>query len=694
MTLTVTDVNGNTATGTAIVTVEDNTAPVVNTRSLTIQLDATGNASITADQLNNGSADACGIQRITASKTSFDCSDVGPNTVTLTVTDVNGNTATGTAIVTVEDNTAPVVNTRSLTIQLDATGNASITADQLNNGSADACGIQSITASKTSFDCSNVGPNTVTLTVTDVNGNSASGTAIVTVEDKVAPVVLTQNITIQLDAMGNASINAADLNNGSNDACGIQSIILSKATFDCSDIGENTVTLTVTDVNGNTATGTAVVTVEDRLAPVPTRAQLNPITAICQLTELVAPTAEDNCGGLITATTDANLPIRETTTVTWVFVDSQGNQTIQTQEIRIEDPVAPEISEVPEDFEVILFANRPYVLPDFTKIANAKDNCTLVSFTQNLEPGRVFMTPGKIEVVLTAVDSFENETTVSFTITLSNRLLIGLTDPALITVPWNTAANAISVPQNITVTLSDGEVITLPVTWDLAGYNPLLSAVYQFMGTLTLGDIQNPENLQPKLTILVADKLLPTDILLSNSAFGANTGTNLPIGGFTTVDPQDNIHVYELVSPGLNDGKYFRIVGNQLFFDTEESLPGKVNFTITVRSTDRVGNSIERTFTLTRTRIPIEQIEVFNSFTPNNDGTNDTWGIPDLQFFQGGRVQVFDRDGRRVFYTESPAVRWDGSFEGKELPTGSYIWILESRETGEVRRGTLTLIRN
>ncbi|MFL0682803.1 MAG: Ig-like domain-containing protein [Algoriphagus aquaeductus] len=692
--LTVTDVNGNTATGTAIVTVEDNIAPVVNTQNITIQLDATGNASITADQLNNGSADACGIQRITASKTSFDCSNVGPNTVTLTVTDVNGNTATGTAIVTVEDNTAPVVNTRSLTIQLDATGNASITADQLNNGSADACGIQRITASKTSFDCSDVGPNTVTLTVTDVNGNTATGMAIVTVEDSTAPVVNTRSLTIQLDATGNASITADQLNNGSADACGIQSITASKTSFDCSNVGPNTVTLTVTDVNGNTATGTAVVTVEDRLAPVPTRAQLNPITAICQLTELVAPTAEDNCGGLITATTDAKLPIRETTTVTWVFVDSQGNQTIQTQEIRIEDPVAPEISEVPEDFEVILFANRPYVLPDFTKIANAKDNCTLVSFTQNLEPGRVFMTPGKIEVVLTAVDSFENETTVSFTITLSNRLLIGLTDPALITVPWNTAANAISVPQNITVTLSDGEVITLPVTWDLAGYNPLLSAVYQFMGTLTLGDIQNPENLQPKLTILVADKLLPTDILLSNSAFGANTGTNLPIGGFTTVDPQDNIHVYELVSPGLNDGKYFRIVGDQLFFDTEESLPGKVNFTITVRSTDRVGNSIERTFTLTRTRIPIEQIEVFNSFTPNNDGTNDTWGIPDLQFFQGGRVQVFDRDGRRVFYTESPAVRWDGSFEGKELPTGSYIWILESRETGEVRRGTLTLIRN
>ncbi|MBC6369225.1 T9SS type B sorting domain-containing protein, partial [Algoriphagus sp. AK58] len=66
---------------------------------------------------------------------------------------------------------------------------------------------------------------------------------------------------------------------------------------------------------------------------------------------------------------------------------------------------------------------------------------------------------------------------------------------------------------------------------------------------------------------------------------------------------------------------------------------------------------------------------------------------PNLKYFRGGRVQVFDRDGRRLFYTESPTVSWDGTYEGKEMPTGTYIWILESRETGEVRRGTLTLIR-
>src|SRR5690606_13990410 len=116
---------------------------------------------------------------------------------------------------------APVVVTRNITIQLDATGNASITAADIDNGSTDACGIASMTLDKSSFDCGDVGANTVTLTVTDVNGNTESANAILTVEDITAPVVVTRNITIQLNSTGNASITAADIDNGSSDSCGI-----------------------------------------------------------------------------------------------------------------------------------------------------------------------------------------------------------------------------------------------------------------------------------------------------------------------------------------------------------------------------------------------------------------------------------------------------------------------------------------
>jgi hypothetical protein len=113
---------------------------------------------------------------------------------------------------------------------------------------------------KTDFDCSNVGNNTVTLTVTDIHGNTSTGTANVLVKDISAPTVVTKNITVTLSG-GTAAITADDVNNGSSDACGILSLGLDKTTFNCTAIGTNEVTLTVMDVNGNSSTATAIVTI-------------------------------------------------------------------------------------------------------------------------------------------------------------------------------------------------------------------------------------------------------------------------------------------------------------------------------------------------------------------------------------------------------------------------------------------------
>src|SRR6202008_3139736 len=110
-------------------------------------------------------------------------------------------------------------------------------------------GIASLSLNKTTFTCINVGPNAVVLTVTDVNGNSSICNTTVTVEDKVAPLALCQNITVQLDAAGRGRITPAQIDNGSNDACGIASLSLDKTTFTCINVGPNAVVLTVTDVN-------------------------------------------------------------------------------------------------------------------------------------------------------------------------------------------------------------------------------------------------------------------------------------------------------------------------------------------------------------------------------------------------------------------------------------------------------------
>ncbi|HFA48868.1 MAG TPA: T9SS type A sorting domain-containing protein, partial [Bacteroidetes bacterium] len=260
VTLTVTDINNDSDQCTAMVTVEDNIPPVALCQDATIQLDASGNGSIGTAAIDAGTSDNCSFS-LSLSQTAFDCSHVGANQVTLTATDPSTNSHSCTATVTVQDNVPPIALCQDVTVQLDANGSAAATGAAINNGSADACGIASLSASPNVFACAEVGANAVVLTVTDANGNPADCAATVTVEDNVPPLALCQDITVQLDANGSASIAGGDIDNGSNDACGIASLSASPNMFDCSNIGANSVALTVVDVNGNSSTCSATVTI-------------------------------------------------------------------------------------------------------------------------------------------------------------------------------------------------------------------------------------------------------------------------------------------------------------------------------------------------------------------------------------------------------------------------------------------------
>ncbi|MBS3992213.1 MAG: gliding motility-associated C-terminal domain-containing protein, partial [Bacteroidetes bacterium] len=148
---------------------------------------------------------------------------------------------------------------KSITVELNNQGTATITPSMIDGGSV-GTGTLTLTASKLTFTCADVGTNKVTLTVTDSCGTSTCE-AIVTVVDKVAPTVFCQNITVELDQNNIAVITPQMIDNGSFDACGIASYSLDIDTFGFEDIGDNPVVLTVTDVNGNVSTCTAIVTV-------------------------------------------------------------------------------------------------------------------------------------------------------------------------------------------------------------------------------------------------------------------------------------------------------------------------------------------------------------------------------------------------------------------------------------------------
>ena len=441
VTLTVTDVNGNVSTATAVVTVEDNTAPIVFTQNKTIQLNATGNATITAADINNGSTDNCSIASITLSKTAFDCTNVGANTVTLTVTDIHGNVSTATAVVTVGDNIAPIVFTQNRTIQLNATGNATITAAEINNGSTDNCSIASITLSKTAFDCTNVGANTVTLTVTDIHGNVSTATAVVTVEDNIAPIVFTQNRTIQLNAAGTATITAAEINNGSTDNCSIASIALSKTAFDCTNVGANTVTLTVTDVNGNVSTATAVVTVEDKIAPIVftqnRTIQLNAAGTATITAAEINNGSTDNCSiaSIALSKTAFDCTNVGANTVTLTVTDIHGNVSTATAVVTVEDNIAPIVFTQNRTIQLNATGNATITAADINN--GSTDNCSIASNTLS-KTAFDCTNVGANTVTLTVTDVNGNVSTATAVVTVEDKIA-----PIVIT-------------QNLTIPLSGG----------------------------------------------------------------------------------------------------------------------------------------------------------------------------------------------------------------------------------------------
>ena len=250
------------------------------------------------------------------------------------------------------------------------------------------------------------------------------------------------------------------------------------------------------------------------------------------------------------------------------------------------------------------------------------------------------------------------------------------------------------LPTKVEILLSEGQSFQVAVTWDKSTLNLFARGTYTLFGTISLPNyIGNSNQVRAKIQVQVLPKAPPVGVTLTNNSFEGSTSVFfISVGDFLVVDPVDNIHVVSLLGDGY-DNKYFQIKSNILFWNSAARAPGKTTFSIIVRVTDRDGNTLDKFFEIKRTRPDFTSLIITNTFSPNRDQFNDTWGVPGLRFYEGVRTSVYDRGGSRLFYTENPDVRWDGTFEGRELPVGAYYWVIQIGETDEVRKGILNLIR-
>ncbi len=493
VTLTVTDESGNVSTCNAIVTVLDTIVPDLHCQNATIYLDGNGVATLTNGQVLHHDHEACTVTSVWLSQSTFDCSNLGTNSVvvygidnsgnigtcnaTVQVIDVNapiptvavlpdvvaecsaeltaptamdncngvitattsdpvsyntpgnymvtwtyddghGNVSNQSQNIIITDVTPPVALCKNIIVYLDNNGYVSITPNDINNGSYDVCSNINLSLSNTSFSCNDIfSTQGVSLTVTDTYGNVSTCMAGVKVMDTISPVLTCKNIVIELGANGLANLNELALLESLSDNCIVKPITVSQTSFDCSNLGLNTVVVSAEDFSGNIATCNATVQVIDVNAPVPTVAVLPDVVAECSAV-LIAPTAMDNCAGLITATTSdpTSYNTQGSYVVTWTYEDLNGNIVHQAQNVIIND-VTPPVA-ICNDVNLSIVNNGMASIHVSDVNNNSFDNCGgIASMTLSQE---IFTCSdaGDNQVILTVTDFNGNSSTCVSTVSI------------------------------------------------------------------------------------------------------------------------------------------------------------------------------------------------------------------------------------------------------------------------------------
>lgn len=113
--------------------------------------------------------------------------------------------------------------------------------------------------------------------------------------------------------------------------------------------------------------------------------------------------------------------------------------------------------------------------------------------------------------------------------------------------------------------------------------------------------------------------------------------------------------------------------------------------TYTVTVTDANGCTASDQMVLT----VLPQIVFPNGFSPNGDGVNDAWIIDFIDRFPDCIVEVYNRWGQQLFYSVGYSTPWDGMYEGKPVPIGTYYYIINLNHPlfPNAFTGPLTILR-
>lgn len=487
---------------------------------------------------------------------------------------------------------------------------------------------------------------TYTVAIADANGCTDDFDIVLFTNDNVPPVVAAQNITVVLDANGQATIVPSDVDNGSTDDCNIASMSLDQTDFDCGELGNNMVSLSVTDVGNNTAMATAIVAVVDNDVPL---LALQDVTlnigasAMGVLTpQLVDNGSTDNCGIVEWTFSQTNFGCDDIGlhTVQVTVSDASGNSTMGTMMLMVTENSPPAIN-CPANMVL------PYCDPVADFDVTAADNCAgavaLVQ-TSGLPNGATYPT-GNTTVSFTATDMSGNVATCSFIVNVPTAMIV---DTSSVDVACNDGNNGSAA------VMPSGGSQPYTYLWSNGDNTPSVSGLVADQYTVSVTDASGCTVVQAitvdeptTLTIALVE-------IVNASGMQPNGSVDVTVGG--------GVPPYTFVwknSTGI-------IIGDQ------EDIDGLPVGVFTLQVTDSNGCVSLSGYTIQDTDATAEtELNNYLMLYPNPTSgavTLELVGLPNTALFE---IKAFNVTGHQILYQSTISTKQILNFN--EQPSGVYL---------------------
>jgi hypothetical protein len=575
------------------------------------------------------------------------------------------------------------------------------------------------------------GSTTVTWTVTDGAGNTNTATQTVTVTDTEKPLITAPADVNVIQPADQCGVSAPNLGNPVIlDNCTIASVT-NDAPVSFSP-GQTIVTWKVTDVSGNSATGTQKVTVIDNQYPtidvppaviIHTDPGKNTATGV----NLGIPHAADSCPVVVSNNAVEPFALGENSVI-WKVADSYGNTTTGIQKVTVIDVDKPLISECSNKTANTDTGQNTYLYKggNWNNIATDNDGMPAVSYSLNGATSgggstfnNVKLNIGVTSISVTAVDHSGNTNTCTFDVTVIDNekpVLVNCpdNDVKLITDFGNSTYKIAGKIMDMLANDNDNvQSLTYTLNGATSGQGTSLDGVILNAGetnvTWTATDPSgNISSCNFKITVL--DSNLPP--VATGDNFTVKEGVELlesvRNNDHDLIVPNEMLKV-SLVESTLH-GKLFLHDDGTFSYLPDKDFIGGDYFTYQICKSDHPTLCSQAKVTITVIKNNECAVIVPDSFSPNGDGINDLFKIKCIYNYPQALFKVYSRSGIKVYEKKNYGntdywgsdrdAWWDGRSDnrwnvgGARLAAATYIYLLELEPSNKEKVITGTIFLN